>query len=507
MLKENKHWLLLGLTFFTTAFVLFYRLGELPVQVWDEARIAINAIEMTKTGLSLTTTYDWISDHWNTKPPVHIWLVSLSMKLFGANEFALRLPSVLAALSVIGAIYVFCQQKLNKPLIGFISAMLLLLPSQPFLLKPSLSMFDVVTYHGVRAGDYEGLLILFTMGYLLSAFLYLSSEKERSKIWLNLFMIFVCLAFLTKTIQALVFLPAVLIYIFVCNIKNKTSLLNLHFFTASFLVLATWVGYYFLRDYVDPGYLKAAISNDFLRYSEAKEVAVQNNWYYLNVYKFLGVAIFLGLINCFIFGRNNTIGRANIFLLLSLVIYLAVISTSKTKHLWYAYPLFPIAALLIAITLNVLIERLTRQIAGKNSLWVNVTCVFVAIFMVITNISALQKVEQKAALSEPDQDALKRFLRSDALMKNLQNGDQIAIISEGYQNDQGDPYYIAPTLFYMRAISLKQNVSIKAMPTEKINIDNVNKVIACGAALKKLDGLNHTIQRVMQGNECVLYKK
>ena len=273
------------------------------------------------------------------------------------------------------------------------------------------------------------------------------------------------------------------------------------------MVLATWVGYYFLRDYVDPGYLKAAISNDFFRYSEAKEVAVQNNWYYIHVYKFLGVALFLSLINLFIVGRKNDIGHANIFLLLSLIIYLSVISTSKTKHLWYAYPLFPIAAILIAISLNALIERLTRNFVGKKPIFINVACVFFAIFMVFTNMSALQKVEQKATLSEPDQDALKRFLRSGSLIKNLQNGDQIAIMTDGYQNDQGDAYYIAPTMFYMHAISLKQNVSITAMPPANIHIDSVNKVIACGAALKKVDGLQHHMLRVVQDNDCVLYKK
>jgi len=53
-----------------SASVLFYHLGMMPLQVWDEARLADNALEMATNGLSLITTYDGSPDHWNTKPPL-----------------------------------------------------------------------------------------------------------------------------------------------------------------------------------------------------------------------------------------------------------------------------------------------------------------------------------------------------------------------------------------------------------------------------------------------------
>src|SRR3954466_10061413 len=41
-------------------------LGSAPIQLWDESRLAVNAMEMYLTGLSPITTYDFLPDHWNT---------------------------------------------------------------------------------------------------------------------------------------------------------------------------------------------------------------------------------------------------------------------------------------------------------------------------------------------------------------------------------------------------------------------------------------------------------
>ena len=82
----------IGTTVVATS-LLFYRLGALPTEVWDESRLAENALEMAKTGLSLISTYNGIPDHWNTKPPLLIWLTSISIRVLGPNEWGVRLPS------------------------------------------------------------------------------------------------------------------------------------------------------------------------------------------------------------------------------------------------------------------------------------------------------------------------------------------------------------------------------------------------------------------------------
>ena len=45
---------------------IFGNLGELPIRIWDESRLAINAIEMLNNGNFLVTYFDNQPDLWNT---------------------------------------------------------------------------------------------------------------------------------------------------------------------------------------------------------------------------------------------------------------------------------------------------------------------------------------------------------------------------------------------------------------------------------------------------------
>ena len=54
----------------------------------------------------MVITGDWVTPYWNgetrfDKPPLTYWLVGLSFKLFGLNEWGARIPSALAAIAVV----------------------------------------------------------------------------------------------------------------------------------------------------------------------------------------------------------------------------------------------------------------------------------------------------------------------------------------------------------------------------------------------------------------------
>src|SRR5258708_6290848 len=78
--------------------MLFHHLGTRPLHVWDEARSAQNALEMGQSGDLLVTRFAGRPDHWNTKPPLQIWLQAALLKTRLQPEAAVRLPSALAAL-------------------------------------------------------------------------------------------------------------------------------------------------------------------------------------------------------------------------------------------------------------------------------------------------------------------------------------------------------------------------------------------------------------------------
>jgi hypothetical protein len=86
---------------------LFYGLGAFPLFDVDEGAFSEATREMIERG-------DWVSTWLNGQPrydkPILIyWLQAASVLLFGANEFAFRLPSALAASAWIGATFVFTR--------------------------------------------------------------------------------------------------------------------------------------------------------------------------------------------------------------------------------------------------------------------------------------------------------------------------------------------------------------------------------------------------------------
>ncbi len=116
--EKRQCWLLLALTCFT----FFTLLGSRALNEPDEGRYAEIAREMVDTG-------DWLVPHlWYLphldKPPMTYWLVAISLKLFGQNEWAVRLPLALAGVSGVWAVYLL-GGAVNGPRTGRWSALIL----------------------------------------------------------------------------------------------------------------------------------------------------------------------------------------------------------------------------------------------------------------------------------------------------------------------------------------------------------------------------------------------
>jgi 4-amino-4-deoxy-L-arabinose transferase-like glycosyltransferase len=77
-------------------FIILWGFWQYPISLFDEALYANNALEMSHTNNFFVLTLDYKPDLYNTKPPLAIWLMAASIKLFGANEWAIRFPSILA---------------------------------------------------------------------------------------------------------------------------------------------------------------------------------------------------------------------------------------------------------------------------------------------------------------------------------------------------------------------------------------------------------------------------
>src|SRR5215831_3812439 len=75
------------------AFNVGFRLNREVITTWDESLYATTAAEMLRSGDWLVTTFDGAVDYYNSKPPLNVWLIAGSFKLFGVSLWALRLPS------------------------------------------------------------------------------------------------------------------------------------------------------------------------------------------------------------------------------------------------------------------------------------------------------------------------------------------------------------------------------------------------------------------------------
>ncbi|MET0268344.1 MAG: alpha/beta fold hydrolase [Duganella sp.] len=76
----------------------------LPLMDTSEPRYAETARIMAETGDWITPYFHYGVPFWG-KPPLSFWSQALSFKLLGVNEFAVRLPSLLATLGILGLIF------------------------------------------------------------------------------------------------------------------------------------------------------------------------------------------------------------------------------------------------------------------------------------------------------------------------------------------------------------------------------------------------------------------
>jgi 4-amino-4-deoxy-L-arabinose transferase-like glycosyltransferase len=86
-----------------TLLAFFFLLGNRPLNEPDEGRYTEIAREMIETGDWLVPHF-WYLPHLD-KPPMTYWLVAASMKMFGQNEWAVRLPVALAGTSGVWAAF------------------------------------------------------------------------------------------------------------------------------------------------------------------------------------------------------------------------------------------------------------------------------------------------------------------------------------------------------------------------------------------------------------------
>jgi 4-amino-4-deoxy-L-arabinose transferase-like glycosyltransferase len=414
---------------------VFGFLDTLPIRIWDEARLAINAYEMFNNNNFIVTYFMGEPDMWNTKPPLLIWTQVFFMKIIGVNELAIRLPSAFSAFFTCIALLIFSTKYLKTPWIGLLAA---------FVLITSNGYIEI---HASRTGDYDTMLTLFTT---LSGLLFFSYCETKNTKHLYLFFLFTAMAVLTKSVTGLMFLPAILLY----SVIQKQLLplfKNKHFYLGvlSFLVLV--VGYYVLRETYNPGYISAVYDNELGgRYLEVNDGHNQGFWFYYDNFINYQLSLWfllipIGLVIGFVI-NNKKINRLTLFTSLMVFTFFMAISTAKTKLDWYNVSLYPYLAIIIAISLNFFIFELLNNFKQTNRLITkNVTLI---ILLIIIGITPYQKIIEKTY--KPKEHGWKDFYEISYYLKDAVKGkhhlDNQYVLYDGYN---------AHNLFYVNILNDK----------------------------------------------------
>lgn len=361
-LQNKKLILAVKLLLFCTLvyFPFFLKLDSLPLRMWDEARYAVNAYEMYHNKLFFVTHYNGIPDMWNTKPPLMLWLQAFFYSIFGVSELAVRLTSALAALFTTGIMILFATKYVKNYWYGLIAVLLLI------------TSLGYVQSHVTRTGDTDSLLVLFTTSYCLFWFLFLKENKTK---YLHLFFIALTLAFYSKGIQALLFIPAIGIFLFTEK-KAIETLKNKWLYIDFILSLGAVLTYYLVREHYNPGYLNAVWENElggrYLTTLEGHEHPFSfyfdliidthfNEWYWL-----IPCGIFISF-----FIKDKLLKSITLYSALLVIVYWFLISSSQTKTGWYDAPILPFLSLIAATAIVWLFELIKNNSSIKQSLHFN----------------------------------------------------------------------------------------------------------------------------------------
>jgi 4-amino-4-deoxy-L-arabinose transferase-like glycosyltransferase len=382
--------------FCLVAIPIFLHLDKQPIRIWDEARLSINAYEMNRNGNLLVTHFEGAPDMWNTKPPLMIWLQVLFIKILGFNELALRLPSAIAALLTCVVMAVFSKRCFKDALPGMIACMVLVTAN------------GYINIHASRTGDYDALLALFTTLFSLSMFLYVETRALK---YLHVFFGALTLAVLTKSVQGLLFLPAIGLYVLLNRrdiFKSKWLYIDL----GLFLLIAG--GYYLLREQYNPGYLRAVWENELGgRYLDSLEDNKQPAEYYVQQLKdwLFKPWIWLSIAGVFA-GYFSKYRKFTFFITLLSATYLLFISLSQTKLEWYTVPLFPFLSFLAAM----LLVRITAYLQAKH---VAVAVAFLALVFIYPYLQIGRKVYNPTEYEWDKEIYPVSYFLQDALRENV----------------------------------------------------------------------------------------
>ena len=334
------------------------------LNLWDEqqhALVAKNLAEnpfkpvLQRTALLPYNHVDWINNHiWVHKQPLFLWQMALSIKLFGANTIAVRLPSILMHAFLPLIVYrigsIVRDQKT-----GFIAAIFIVV-----------AHFPLELISGKYATDHNDMAFLFYVSW--SVLCWFEYQKTKDKKWLIWLGVASGGAVLVKWLMGL------LVYVcwfIVITLKQKIRDLRIKEYVTvikplliSVIIFLPWQVYCFLRFPVETSHEFKAAASHFSTVVEGHE----GDWSYHFVDAF-EIFYFEGSIMPYILLAITSIGiwqlknrKYRIFFITIIVFVYLFFTLAATKMLGFTLIAMPFVLIASSAALVWMVEQLKRWI-------------------------------------------------------------------------------------------------------------------------------------------------
>jgi outer membrane protein assembly factor BamB len=326
--------------------IFFINLGSGPLWAADEQTYSQWAFHMARTGDYWTPWAYGELTFWIAKPPLYMWLMSLSYQVFGVSNFSSRLWSPIFGILSLVVVFYLGKTLYNRKT-GFLAAIIL----------GTFTTFFSFARHAMTDVPF----VFFTLASIY--FFVLSEKPENTKRYAVLSGLFFGLALMAKQIQALLIPLIIVAYLVV----TKRSLRFL--FTKSFkfflgvglLVFSPWLIYMTLR--FGPTFWQwYFFYSGITRTVSPIEGHFGDCLYYFN-YLITSENLIWAILLPFSAGLcafNAVIKRLkeDTLILVWMATVLIVFTVAQTKLYWYILPAYPAFAIAISGFLHQLSKKI-----------------------------------------------------------------------------------------------------------------------------------------------------
>lgn len=234
--ESQRKWI--GGVIAVAAIIRISTLGAYPLTDNTEARYAEVAREMVSTGNWITPQLH--GEKFWSKPPLSIWATAGSMKIFGTNEFAARMPHLVFSILTLWLVYLMAVRR--KGHVAAWAAVALLASSAAFFVCSSCVMTDAT-------------LVLGTTLSMTAFWMALDRQDRIGRLWGHLFFVGLGISFMAKgpVGAVLTVFPIGIWVIWKNNWRAVWSAIPC--VTGMFLTIALTLPWYFAAEAHTPGFL------------------------------------------------------------------------------------------------------------------------------------------------------------------------------------------------------------------------------------------------------------